>query len=182
MVRHVPCHTEQVTEARQAQCWALPRQARVSMRKPRAAHFPNRTADASVVRTNKVDTQFRFSKHCTQQVFSVKKHTSMRFVREFVLSLSYTCHTGLLLNQGTRGSGALHSFLVWTLVQEKWKLPTAWKCRKCTDKETKYLSFPPLHTHDSPHLSALSRQALLGQSAESNVSLEGGRGGAYLSL
>lgn len=45
--------------------------------------FPNHMANASVVRTNKVDTQFRFSKHCTQQVFSVKKHTSTLFIREF---------------------------------------------------------------------------------------------------
>lgn len=62
------------------------------------------------------------------------------------------------------------------------KTPDCIEIEECTDKETKYLSFPPLHTHDSPHVSALSRQALLGQSAESNVSLEGGRGGAYLSL
>lgn len=78
-------HTEQVTEVRAGAVLSTPAAGQGHREKAASSTaFPNHRANASVVRTNKVDTQFRFSKHCTQQVFSVKKHTSTLVVREFV--------------------------------------------------------------------------------------------------
>lgn len=114
-------------------------------------------------------------------MFSVKK----AHIDGFRLSLSETevtsvKHESRLSAQETRGSARRVLSYLDTGKREM-KTPNCIEIEEMY-KETKYLSFPPLHTHDSPHVSALSRQALLGQSAESNVSLEGGRGGAYLSL
>ena len=132
--------------------------------------FPPKPYDRHQCYEKRSNTQFqRFSKHCTQQVFSVKKkkkkHTS-RFSFWLFEGLNYTYHTDKPVvepgDQRLKSNAFLFCFGHPYKRNEKPQLHRSLGDVQ-TEKHTHtpFLSLPSTPHHDCPRFSVLGRQALL---------------------